>query len=170
MKMGKTVHMYSEGKDVATYESIAEASRKSGYAVSTIRELAKNKRETSEGFSFVIEEPEVQGKRIVSHPTVTVISEGVDGYAYKCVNGLLVIQSWEMHENRVWIHTSFSRRTRMPSYDDMAYVKSIFIGDDARAIMILPEKEKHVNIHPFCLHFFTGDDRLPDFTKGTRSL
>ena len=26
------------------------------------------------------------------------------------------------------------------------------------------------HIHPYCLHFFTGDDGLPDFTNGSGSL
>lgn len=101
---------------------------------------------------------------------VKMVKEAEDGYAYRCINGLLVIQSWEMHDGKEWMHTSFSRKSRMPDYHDMKWVKDNFIGTDERAIMILPEESKHVNIHPYCLHFFTGDDGLPDFTCGSGSL
>lgn len=108
--------------------------------------------------------------REVKFPTIRTIQKAQDGYAYRCFNGLVVIQSFEKHNGKDWIHTSFSRRSRIPDYKDMQFVKEVFIGEDKRAIMILPEKEKHVNIHEFCLHFFTGEDGLPDFTNGSGSL
>jgi hypothetical protein len=99
-------------------------------------------------------------------PRIRVLEEREDGYAYSCINGLLVIQSWETHEGNEWLHTSFSRKSRMPDYHDMKFVKDVFIGKDLRAVMLLPAERDHVNIHPYCLHLFTGDDGLPDFTEG----
>lgn len=112
----------------------------------------------------------VDRMKLVEYPTVEVVMKKTDGYAYVCKNGLAVIQSLEVLDGKVWLHTSFSRRSRMPDYHDMVFVKRVFIGDDRRAIMILPEKKNHVNIHEFCLHFFTGDDGLPDFTHGKGTL
>lgn len=108
----------------------------------------------------------------ITFPTIQTIATAQDGYAYKCDNGVFVIQTLESHKDKQWLHTSFSRKNRMPDYKDMKYVKERFIGSDNRAIMILPEQENHVNLHKFTLHFFTaiGDDGLPDFTGGTGSL
>lgn len=105
----------------------------------------------------------------VSNPAYRMIKEGADGYAYRGLDGLVVIQSTAIEsDGNVWLHTSFSRKGRMPTYDDMARVKRIFIGDSQKALMVLPDKAHHVNIHPFCLHFFTPlyHDPLPEFSLG----
>jgi hypothetical protein len=31
---------------------------------------------------------------------VKMVKEAEDGYAYRCINGLVVIQSWEMHDGK----------------------------------------------------------------------
>lgn len=95
-----------------------------------------------------------------------------DGEAYKNDNGLVVIISKAIEQDgKEWTHVSFSRRSRMPSYQDMALVKAVFIGPDKDAVMVLPRRSKHVNIHEYCLHLFTTDDMpLPDFTQGTGSI
>ena len=42
---------------------------------------------------------------------------------------------------------------------------------DKKAVFVLPEKEKHVNIHNFCLHlFYSAANPLPDFTGGIGSI
>lgn len=70
-------------------------------------------------------------------------------------------------DGRFWMHVSFSRPQRMPSYDDMVYVKRHWIGEDQKAIMIGPPREEHVNVHEFCLHWWCCvdpiGDGLPDF-------
>jgi hypothetical protein len=104
----------------------------------------------------------------VLNPAVKVIKEAADGYAYQTLNGLIVIQSLSVEgDGNMWLHTSFSRKSRMPSYDDMAMVKRLFIGDDKKAIMVFPEKKHYVNIHKYCLHFFTPvyHDPLPEFSR-----
>jgi hypothetical protein len=64
-----------------------------------------------------------------------------------------------------WIHVSFSRCDRMPSYEDMARVKRRFIGRKRKGIMVLPSELEHYNYHPNCLHLFSPllADPLPDF-------
>lgn len=40
-----------------------------------------------------------------------------------------------------------------------------------KAVFVLPEKEKHVNIHNYCLHlFYSAENPLPDFTGGVGSI
>ena len=105
----------------------------------------------------------------ILNPAVKVIKEAADGYAYQTLNGLFVIQSAAVeNDGNVWIHTSFSRKSRMPTYSDMAMVKRLFVGEDSKAIMIFPDKAHHVNLHEFCLHFFTPvyHEPLPEFSLG----
>lgn len=95
------------------------------------------------------------------------IADALDGEAWE-YNGLKVIRSGEERNGKKWIHVSFSRKSKMPSYDDMVRVKRDFIGEHGKAIMVLPEAKNHVNIHPFCLHLYhcEGDDGLPEFSWG----
>jgi hypothetical protein len=71
-------------------------------------------------------------------------------------------------DGKKWLHMSMSHRKRVPTYDELIYLKRNWIGEDRKAIMVLPEKEKHINIHPFVLHLFCclDGDPLPDFTQG----
>jgi hypothetical protein len=110
-----------------------------------------------------------EGERIMRFEKV---EERIDGAAYRSMDGLMVIMSKDIEQDgKEWTHLSFSRKNRMPSYNDMVLVKAVFIGSDKDAIMVLPRKSKHVNIHNFCLHLFTTDVMpLPDFTQGTGSI
>jgi len=85
--------------------------------------------------------------------------------------GLFVIQEIEAHDGKEWLHTSFSRRNSMPTYQDITMVKDQFIGFDKKAIMVFPSREEHVNIHPFCLHLYSSqEDGLPDFRRAGGGL
>lgn len=83
-------------------------------------------------------------------------------------SGLQVIASVEEQDDgKEWLHVSFSRRDRMPDYKDMTLVKRFFIGDDKKAIMVLPDKAHHVNIYEYCLHLmYCPNDGLPEFSHG----
>jgi hypothetical protein len=78
----------------------------------------------------------------------------------------------EYDDDKEWLHLSMSHRRRMPTYDDLAYLKKHWAGDDRKCIMVFPPKSEHVNIHPYCLHLFCclDGDPLPDFTFGTGSI
>ena len=67
-----------------------------------------------------------------------------------------------------WIHVSVSRRSRLPSWEDLKLVKCLFIGIEKKAIQILPAESEYVNFHPFCLHLWhrTDAEMCPDFTHG----
>ena len=87
-------------------------------------------------------------------------------------DGLMVIASCgEYEDGKEWLHISFSRKSRIPSYDDMQRVKRDFIGEDKKAVFVLPEKENYVNIHKNCLHlFYSKENPLPEFSNGTGSI
>lgn len=83
-------------------------------------------------------------------------------------NGLFVFASVaEYDDGREWLHISFSRKNRIPTYDDMTRIKRDFIGEDKKAVMILPEKENYVNIDKNCLHlFYSIHNPIPEFSNG----
>lgn len=103
-----------------------------------------------------------------------VVQQKIDGFMYRSESrGLVVIQSLQEElDGKIWMHTSYSRKSRMPTYQDTVFIKENFIGDDVKAIMIFPRKSEHVNIHPYCLHLWSceNEDGLPDFTQGTGSI
>lgn len=53
-----------------------------------------------------------------------------------------------------WEHVSVSLRTRCPTWEEMAWVKSLFWGDDESVIQYHPPKSEYVSFHPFCLHLW----------------
>lgn len=98
-----------------------------------------------------------------------------DGAAYGSGDGLKVIMSGAVElDSKEWIHLSVSRRNRLPSWRDLVLVKTLFIGAERTAYQVLPDHRRHVNIHPFCLHLWapqnSGEDPLPDFTRGGNSI
>lgn len=96
-----------------------------------------------------------------------------DGNAYQHRSGLRVIVSTaDFPDGRDWMHVSFSRADRLPSYDDLLHVKQTFAAD-RYAYQVFPPPNKHVNIHDFCLHLWvplTGAPPLPDFTMGGSTI
>ena len=109
-----------------------------------------------------------------SVPGFSVITEKLDGFMYKSKSkGLTVIQSEAIElDNKKWLHTSYSRRNRTPTYEDTKFIKDNFIGKDKKSIMVFPSESEHVNYHPYCLHLWTclGSDVLPDFTQGMGTI
>jgi hypothetical protein len=64
-----------------------------------------------------------------------------------------------------WIHVSFARPDKIPTWQDACLVKQVFVGDALKAVQVMPIPAEHVNFHPRCLHLFACLDRdpLPDF-------
>lgn len=81
-------------------------------------------------------------------------------------NGLQIIATaGEYDDGHEWLHVSVSRKSRIPTYDEMTRIKRDFIGDDKKAVLVLPEKKNHVNIHENCLHlFYSAENPLPEFS------
>ncbi len=87
--------------------------------------------------------------------------------------GLIVIASIAKEQDgKYWMHLSMSHKRRVPTYEELVYLKRHWAGDERKCIMVLPEKSKHINIHPNCLHLFCclDGDPLPDFTQGHASI
>lgn len=110
------------------------------------------------------------------HNAWEMMEERVDGFSWRNrARGMAVIVSAARYQDgKLWLHISLSRPSSMPRYEDIAYVKRQFLGDDFKAIMVMPEKRYHVNIHPYCLHLYhcleKGGDSLPEFSLGDGSI
>lgn len=50
------------------------------------------------------------------------------------------------------VHVSMSYPDKDPSWEEIKWVRSIFIPDWIDAMMVLPRKEDYVNLHPHCFH------------------
>jgi hypothetical protein len=77
------------------------------------------------------------------------------------LRGLKVARTVETYEGQRWLHVSLSRRSQLPSYEDMKLVKHAFIGDDRAAYQVFARAAEHVNVHEFCLHLWCPLDRDP---------
>ena len=53
-----------------------------------------------------------------------------------------------------WDHVSVSRKTDIPTWDEMCWVKSWFFEDDETVMQLHPAKNDHINIHSKCLHLW----------------
>jgi hypothetical protein len=97
-----------------------------------------------------------------------------DGNIYRHRSGLRVIVSTaDFPDGRDYMHISLSHPDRLPSYDDLKFVKSVFAGDHRYAYQVFPPVDKHISIHPFCLHLWvplSGELPLPDFTRGGNTI
>ncbi len=82
---------------------------------------------------------------------------------------LAVMTTIEEHEGKLWHHCSISHPKRLPTYDELAYMRKHWMGTDLPAIMVFPDKEHYVNTHPTCLHLFVcldlSGNGLPEFSK-----
>ncbi|SNR99553.1 hypothetical protein SAMN04488503_2245 [Humidesulfovibrio mexicanus] len=69
--------------------------------------------------------------------------------------GLRVIMSVDtLVGDERYLHVSCSRKSRLPSWDDLKVVKDVFIGEEVEAIQCLPKKSEYVNLMPHCLHLW----------------
>lgn len=100
----------------------------------------------------------------------------LDGAAYVNIaaGGMSVIESIATElDGRRWHHVSVARPDRVPTWDDIAMVKRVWLGHGVLAIQVIPPTSKHVNIHPYCLHLWSCAELgslLPDFTRGGKTI
>lgn len=89
----------------------------------------------------------------------------MQGAWYRSTDGLRALVVVEFIDGAVWLHVSFSRHDRVPSYFDTKRIKQLFFGPDRKAIMVFPSDAEHYNHHPNCLHLYAGPaaEALPDF-------
>lgn len=80
-------------------------------------------------------------------------------------------------DGKKWLHVSVAKPNRkIPSYDEVQYIRKLFIGEDRESYMIFPPKDRYVDINPV-LHLWTclddPDGILPQFEGmigGKRSI
>ena len=84
------------------------------------------------------------------------ISREFYSLAFRTVDGgLTVIVSEENHDDGfTYLHVSFSRRSRLPTYEDLDRVRKAFIGEDRESVQVFPKREEYVNLHPNTLHLW----------------
>lgn len=113
--------------------------------------------------------------RITSGPMGTSAADGN--------NGLFVIPRGNASKQNLtviasdggeWEHVSVSMKDRMPTWDDMNYVKGLF-WEPSEAVMQLHVPEaRHINNHPYCLHLWRpaagGIPLPPQFMVGLPGL
>ena len=95
---------------------------------------------------------------------------GVGAFCALTPGGLKIIATVDEIDGREWLHASVSRKSRVPTYDDLCIVKQALVGPDAVAYQMFPKKTEHVSNHDFCLHLWAprGFDPFPD-VLGERS-
>ena len=96
------------------------------------------------------------------------------GACFTSVRGLgVLISACRYPDGKRWLHVSLSRSDKkLPSWDDLREVKTLFIGEDKTALQVLPSTQKYVNIHPGVLHLWhcLDGDVTPDFTRGGQTI
>jgi hypothetical protein len=60
-----------------------------------------------------------------------------------------------------WDHISVSLADRVPDWYEMEYIAKLFFKENEVAVQFHVPEEKHVNIHPNCLHWWRDQDRKP---------
>lgn len=66
----------------------------------------------------------------------------------------LVVMASDGSDEVPWEHVSVSTKTRCPTWEEMAWVKSLFWDDHETVLQYHPAKEDYVNYHPYCLHLW----------------
>ena len=77
-------------------------------------------------------------------------------------NGLFLVKSLKLKtpldvicsQDMGWEHVSVSSKTRMPSWDEMCFIKDLFWGEDDAVMQLHPPKSDYVNNHKYCLHLW----------------
>ncbi len=81
---------------------------------------------------------------------------GIDSFCgWIYLNGLKakplsIIGSWCMG----WEHVSVAYANKLPSWDEMCKIKSLFWNDNECVVQYHPPKSEYVNNHPYCLHLW----------------
>ena len=53
-----------------------------------------------------------------------------------------------------WEHVSVSFKNRIPTWEEMCYVKDLFFKEDEVVVQYHPRKEDYINNHKYCLHLW----------------
>ncbi|MGA4583893.1 DUF7694 domain-containing protein [Enterobacter hormaechei] len=109
--------------------------------------------------------------RVKSGPLSTTAEDGNNGlFVIPRGNGSKQSLTVIVSDGGDWEHVSVSMKDRMPTWEDMDYIKGLF-WDPTEAVMQLHvPKARHINNHPFCLHLWRpaagGIPMPPQFMVG----
>lgn len=79
----------------------------------------------------------------------------------------VIISACVEEDGRRWIHLSIASPDRLPSYEDLCWLKRTFLGEEGKAILVFAPASVHVNLHSKCLHLWScmeETDPLPEFS------
>lgn len=51
-------------------------------------------------------------------------------------------------------HVSVSKKKKIPTWEEMCFIKDLCFEDEEEVIQIHPKKSEYVNIYPNCLHLW----------------
>lgn len=94
--------------------------------------------------------PEWAEKYRVILPHIGVPGDKQNGAFYFKDRGLKVLIS----SGGGWEHVSVSRKSRVPTYDDMIWVARVFWSDDECLMQLRVPAEDHINVNNYCLHWW----------------
>jgi hypothetical protein len=107
------------------------------------------------------------------HPALRDIEVVADGYTGRFKDLHFIVSTCREQDGREWLHASVSRRDhKMPSYDDLAALKRLCVGEHRTALQVFPSTERHINfagehgievLHLWCC---LDGDVTPDFARG----
>lgn len=87
-----------------------------------------------------------------------VVDSAPDGWAMRHPSGLFVVASYGLG----WDHASVSRKDRIPTWEEMCFVKDALWEPEDCVVQYHPAKSKYKNEHPRCLHLWRPQaERMP---------
>ena len=86
----------------------------------------------------------------------TLLSEGPSsgGRAYRCMDGMVVVVSYDPSPHGLLLHLSISYAQRDPRWTDLKALRAAFFPDDIDVIQVLPRAGEFINVHPHAFHLF----------------
>lgn len=80
------------------------------------------------------------------------IGNGTNGiFRIPCKNVILTVVASDGCD---YDHVSVSLPDRIPTWDEMCFIKNIFFEDEEIALQYHPAKSKYINEYEFCLHLW----------------
>jgi len=83
----------------------------------------------------------------------------VEGF-YCPLKRLHVISTMDLIDNKDGVlkschHVSVSRKGKPVKWQDIVYVKDVFMGEETEAFHIVPKHSEYVNLHENCFHIWS---------------
>ncbi len=76
------------------------------------------------------------------------------GAAWRSPDGLLVLASLDDTPHGLLLHVSLSYKSRDPSWADIRAVREAFYPATVDVMMVLPQAQDYINVHPHCFHLW----------------